>query len=324
MKKTSILIPCYNVNEFALNRMFYSIYQQDFDNIEVIMINDGSTDNTLIQLEKWKKKFITRGYNANVLTKSNGGIASAINLGLSYFTGDYICFLDADDILYNNYVSMMVNILEENVHMNWVRCHAEVVYENNINKCIKIIDSNKKYYGKNSFKEYLLILLDPVVWTLMIKSDYLKKCIPALHLYENNGPQEWQIVLPISYYEPCIHLPYLLYKHIKYNMSHSKKTQIDFTSYKKHMDLDNESQQIVLKSLPLNNHQLYIDMGYLGYIKTLRNQFGNETLNICEANLCVLYKKYMNIQLHEDQVSDRNGFYYYINKLTNFFINNDF
>ncbi len=113
MSKVSLIIPCYNCAEFA-DIMQSSILEQDHDDIEVVLINDGSQDDTEAVLLQWVQKFKRRGYEAKYLYKENGGVTSAINIGLKNFTGDYVCFLDHDDRLEPCYVSDMARYLDAN------------------------------------------------------------------------------------------------------------------------------------------------------------------------------------------------------------------
>ena len=90
----SIIIPAYNAEAF-LPRCLDSIFSQEFDDYEVIVINDGSSDGTAVLLEGYASKYP----NMHVLTQSNHGMATARNLGIEVATGEYILFVDSDDEL---------------------------------------------------------------------------------------------------------------------------------------------------------------------------------------------------------------------------------
>lgn len=90
MKKVSIIIPCYNVEKY-INNCLDSIINQTYTNIEIICINDGSTDST---------GDIIKSYNDNrivYIEQKNSGVSKARNLGLSMANGEYITFVDGDD-----------------------------------------------------------------------------------------------------------------------------------------------------------------------------------------------------------------------------------
>lgn len=109
MKKISLIIPCYNC-EKTLKRCLKSVFGQTYKNVEVIAVNDGSTDGTLKKLKKYQK----RHENLLVIDKENGGVSSARNLALTVATGDYIQFLDSDDnFLGKNVLEKLAGLLEE-------------------------------------------------------------------------------------------------------------------------------------------------------------------------------------------------------------------
>lgn len=91
--KFSIVIAAYNVSKFVLGAVD-SVLAQTYKNIEVIIVNDGSTDDTLSKLNNYQND--TRVY---VYSKENGGLSSARNFGIDRATGDFIMFMDADDYM---------------------------------------------------------------------------------------------------------------------------------------------------------------------------------------------------------------------------------
>lgn len=92
MVKISIIIPVYNTEEY-IEKCLNSIFQQNYIDLEVICINDGSTDKSLEILLKYQKQY----KNLKVINKSNEGSGIARNLGLKVATGEYILFADSDD-----------------------------------------------------------------------------------------------------------------------------------------------------------------------------------------------------------------------------------
>jgi glycosyltransferase involved in cell wall biosynthesis len=103
----SIVIPAYNVGDY-LNFCLESIVAQSYKNLEVLLVNDGSTDSTKDVCDLWAKKDL----RIRVFHKSNGGVSSARNLGIKKAKGQYIMFVDGDDWLDANAVELLVNHLE--------------------------------------------------------------------------------------------------------------------------------------------------------------------------------------------------------------------
>lgn len=90
----SVIIPIYNVEKY-LSRCIDSVINQKYTNLEIILVNDGSPDNSLAICQEYKNK----DKRIAVLNKPNGGLSSARNEGLNLCTGEYISFLDSDDWL---------------------------------------------------------------------------------------------------------------------------------------------------------------------------------------------------------------------------------
>lgn len=127
----SIIVPVYNAKKY-LSRCIDSILGQSFTNFELLLINDGSQDNS---------GKICDGYAANdnrvrVFHKENGGVSAARNYGLDNATGKYVCFVDADDWVDKDYLKQLLPNAEEEM----VVC--SIGYEGNTNK--KLCISNKK------------------------------------------------------------------------------------------------------------------------------------------------------------------------------------
>ena len=96
--KISVIIPVYNVEKY-LRICLESILNQNFKGYEIILINDGSTDNSLNICREYEKKYS----NIIVINEENSGPSAARNKGLEYAKGKYISFIDSDDELLPNY-----------------------------------------------------------------------------------------------------------------------------------------------------------------------------------------------------------------------------
>src|SRR4030042_5732999 len=102
----SIIIPCFNQAQY-LNEALDSIMNQTYSNWECIIVNDGSQDNTDELAKNWNK----RDERFRYIKKENGGPSAARNTGLKIAKGEYIQFLDADDILECNKIEHQINYL---------------------------------------------------------------------------------------------------------------------------------------------------------------------------------------------------------------------
>ena len=111
----SIIVPVYNVARFLPNSLD-SVVQQTYPYWEAVLVNDGSTDNSLEILQQ----YAARDSRFKVINKSNGGVASARNIGLDAITGQYVVFLDPDDMLYPQFLDIMLKTLQDS-DMVWCK-----------------------------------------------------------------------------------------------------------------------------------------------------------------------------------------------------------
>lgn len=124
--KISILLPIYNVDKY-LERSLKSILNQtmELNDIEVIMVDDCSTDNSKNIMEKYSKKY--PNFKSLFHEKNSGGCAVPRNTGFDVATGKYIMFLDPDDEYHEDMCETLYNKIEEK-QVNIVRCNFEMVY----------------------------------------------------------------------------------------------------------------------------------------------------------------------------------------------------
>lgn len=108
MSKVSIILPVYNT-ELFLNKCLDSIINQTYSNLEIICINDGSTDNSLEILKTYKEK----DKRIQVINITNHGVSYARNLGLTKITGEFVVFIDSDDYIESDYIQCLIENQKE-------------------------------------------------------------------------------------------------------------------------------------------------------------------------------------------------------------------
>lgn len=99
----TVIIPVYNVEKY-IDRCMESVLGQTYSNLEIILIDDGSKDNSGRMIDE----YATRDSRITVVHKENGGQASARNLGLTMAKGEYVCFVDSDDCIHERYVEILL------------------------------------------------------------------------------------------------------------------------------------------------------------------------------------------------------------------------
>lgn len=123
-EKVSVIIPVYNV-EMYLEKCIDSVINQIYKNIEIIIVNDGSTDNC----EKIIKRYRNIDNRIIYVKQGNNGLSSARNAGIKIATGEYVCFIDSDDWVSNKFVSNMIKTIKDN-KSDIVICNMEYIYSN--------------------------------------------------------------------------------------------------------------------------------------------------------------------------------------------------
>ncbi len=104
--KLSIIIPCYKVEQF-LNQCLESVCRQKSDEVEVVLVDDGSPDNIPQMCDEWAKK----DSRIKVIHQNNGGLSVARNTGLDNSTGEYVWFVDSDDWIVDNAIQQILSLI---------------------------------------------------------------------------------------------------------------------------------------------------------------------------------------------------------------------
>lgn len=151
-KKISIIVPIYN-SSIYLDRCLKSIINQTYSNIEILLIDDGSTDNSL----EICNQFAIKDKRIKVFHKDNNGVSAARNDGIDYSTGDYIAFVDSDDYIELDMYERMMKINDKfNCEIVLCDCYKE----SNSNKGIFSHNIRSGYYDRSMLiKEYFPTLL---------------------------------------------------------------------------------------------------------------------------------------------------------------------
>ncbi|MDY3343588.1 MAG: glycosyltransferase family 2 protein, partial [Lachnospiraceae bacterium] len=106
--KVSVIIPAYN-NETYIEKCLQSVTEQSYENLEILVINDGSSDRTEELIRKWQQA----DERIQLLTQINSGVSVSRNRGIDTATGTYLTFVDADDYIGKDYIRDLVNLAEE-------------------------------------------------------------------------------------------------------------------------------------------------------------------------------------------------------------------
>lgn len=190
-------MPVYNQERY-LQRSLKSVLAQSYRNLEVIVVNDGSKDNSLLIIEEYAK----RDNRIRVVNKNNGGVVSANHAGIIHANGEYICFLDPDDYVGNDFVKTF--------HDNIGNCDAvafgffehridgdkEILLDDNVIFQGTVLDTIKEDFisAKNS-RNGISKALFVSKWNKMYKASVLKRIADQYLSYSNLSEGEDAVFL---------------------------------------------------------------------------------------------------------------------------------
>lgn len=246
MTKISVIIPVYNIEKY-ISKCIDSILCQNFEGIEIILVNDGSTDNSFEILEKYRKKYPDI---IKVINKKNGGQGSARNEGIKAALGKYISFVDGDDWLDENTYSLAYQIIEKEKadilfwNIKWVyedgRVKPHPIFPN-----IEVNNLNKKY-----------VLSDPSPCNKLIKREIFEK--NNLFFPENFIYEDFALIPSLSKYASKI----VYTDKINYNYRQRLNSTMLQTKYNpKFLDII-KAFDFLKKSLEKTDY--YTELEYLG------------------------------------------------------------
>lgn len=186
----SVIIPVYNVEKY-LNQCLDSVCNQSFKNLEIICVNDGSTDNSLEILKDYSKK----DDRIKIISQDNNGLGHARNTGLKHAAGDYVFFLDSDDFLCENCLEeLYLNITSNGsdlVIFNFFIFHEREDTYNSagllINELFGELDYNNFTFNYKDIKKYIMDEYF-AAWFKLYKKEFLDKhelCFPEGIAFED-------------------------------------------------------------------------------------------------------------------------------------------
>jgi glycosyltransferase involved in cell wall biosynthesis len=264
----SIITPCYNGEEY-INRFLDSILNQSYEKIELIFINDGSTDKTEEIVLSYQRKFEAKGIIFKYIYQKNKGVAAALNRGLQIFKGDYISWPDSDDTLEKNNISIKVDFLEKNREYGIVLCKSKIIDEYTM-KTIGFLERSPNKSTDKLFHD--LILERNAIFAggaYMVRTSAFLKAIPERNIFENRGGQNYQILLPILYEYKCGYIDKYLYNYFVRKDSHSHSISSIQSALKRCDEHEDILINTIKKIIPMKDEEKknYIQLVTLKYTR---------------------------------------------------------
>lgn len=185
MPKVSVIIPTYNREDF-IEETIQSVLDQTYKDFEIIVVDDGSTDNTKKKLEKFNSKI-------KLIEQKNSERAVSRNNGIKNAQGEYIAFLDSDDLWFKNKLEKQVEVLDKNKDYVLTYCQCLRINENGLN--IKIAERQLKGYSGYVYEKLLMrnFITSP---TPLVK----RECIEKIKGFETKyiPYEDWEFWVRLS------------------------------------------------------------------------------------------------------------------------------
>jgi len=215
-EKISVILPCYNA-EATLERYLNSVLAQTYPNIEIIAIDDGSTDHSAVILKKYRSIFSEHQMSLKYLYEPNAGLGAAIHLGLQHVTGDYLCWSDPDDFYYPESMEKRWLAFKAHPECAVVSSDAYVFSSDDLLHPIKREAARFEHrYDPEQFEWLLTEKSHFCAGCHMIRMKDFLKVNPERKIYPARRGQNWQLLLPVYYRFKRYYLDEPLYAYVLY------------------------------------------------------------------------------------------------------------
>lgn len=229
----SIVTPTYN-NEAYLGEMLDSILNQSYNHIQMILVDDGSTDSTAEIAKQYKEKFRQRGFEYIFVQAPHKSASAAINSGLKYVKGEFLIWPDSDDLLTKASVEIRVDFLNAHSEYNAVRS-IPAYFDAKTGEEAKPRENIDDGKNKNLFWAILENRSYVSCGCYMFKSALFFDIYPDRKIPEYPVGQNFQMLLPYLYRYPCATVPQKLYRVRVHDKSHSVRQLNLFQTLRKLM-----------------------------------------------------------------------------------------
>lgn len=289
--KISVIIPVYNA-ELYLHRCIDSILKQTYQNFEVILINDGSKDNSRAICNE----YVSRNKNIRVIHKENSGASSARNIGIQEANGKYILFVDADDYISEEMLQKLISCAER-YQSEMVLCEYSIVEKNsivpvklNFGACYRSNQEIKRellssYYGPYRVGIYCL-------WNKLFKKDIISKYKIQFDIGLKRGEDAWFVFQYLKYCKRVdfIAKPYYFY----YQNEESIMHKIYENQYEKWVDMR--------KRLINENKELKFEIDYSLFYKDFLYKVSMYCRELSKQNKYEQIEKIISDSFYQDAI----------------------
>lgn len=228
MKKglVSVITPCFNTGDY-LHWLLDSVLEQTYPYIQMIVVDDGSTDNSRQIIESYVPKFNDRGYSLEYVYQENQGQSAAIQTGLDYVKGEFLVWPDSDDYYASPCaIERMVDALVNSpAEYAMVRTQENIVYDSDRDKVICVNGTlANEYEPKDLFEDCLFVKNNFYFCSgaYMLRMEEFENSTELPIFTSKDAGQNWQLLLPMLYKYRCMTILEPLYNVVDRISSHSR------------------------------------------------------------------------------------------------------
>ena len=283
----SIIIPAYNAEQY-IRRSIESCQKQTYSNLEIVVVNDGSKDSTSslvreMQLDDSRIKLVE---------KANGGLVSARKEALQHVSGDFVFFLDADDVIDENTIESLAQYTKD-----YDVIVADFLLENENGKVLPFQHKNNKVFGDDKIGLYSNFLSKSITASLcgrLIRTDMLKDFSTPIHI--TTGEDVITNLIMVKNHNPrikVINIPFYHYIQYPHSMVNTKnrKTLMKRVEYAQWV-LDFMRQECLLDNVLIRPHLQYL----------LLDEYYSFLRDGGKVEYCPSFCKLVNLEFWSDEI----------------------
>jgi len=258
----SIVIPCYNHEKFVQDSI-QSVIEQTYENIELIVIDDGSKDNSILKIQELIPQCKERFVRFEFRTRANKGLSATLNEALGWCQGSYYSAIASDDILLKSKIAVQVEYLESPSNVKCAGVFGNVIYiDNNSNH----LRESRLSFKRNKFKDIFLQDYTILAPTQLLRLNLIRK---VGYYDEDVKIEDYYMWLKLTFSNE-FYLDSLEDCFVKYR-AHETNSSKNF--YLMH----NERLKVLRSYMELDNYNESVSLSYLMYAHDLlrENKFGS-------------------------------------------------
>lgn len=253
--KISVIVPVYNREKF-IDRCVESIIRQTYKNLEIILVDDGSTDNSGTICDAWAKK----DNRIKVFHKENGGVSSARNLGLDNSTGEYIAFVDSDDSLFSDAYMTAVRYMEE-YNLDLLAFGVKTIWpERDSETKLDIELFSQDDWEKNGAQFLKALVGGGVVWNKLYKKDIISENNLRFDTKISMGEDTRFNISYLEYADRIKCIPRVLYNFYIFGQNTTSKGMVGY--YSRWKELKDMTMRLAEKKCPVDSFVSRVENGH--------------------------------------------------------------